>query len=154
MSSKHAHDGALRRLRAHAMSLPEAHTKSPWPGHLDAAVRGKTFAHMSVEGAPLSMTCKLPESNAAALMLPFAEPAGYGLGKSGWVTARFTENDRPPEDLLRAWIDESYRAIAPKRLVRILDGEPETESKSRAKPSPRSKGTAGAAAKRAKKPTP
>ena len=31
-----------------------------------------------------------------ALLLPFATPTGYGLGKSGWVSARFAPSDDPP----------------------------------------------------------
>jgi hypothetical protein len=56
-----------------------------------------------------------------ALSLPFASPTGYGLGKSGWVTARFAAKDKPPLEMLRKWIEESYRAVAPKELVKLLD---------------------------------
>ena len=54
-------------------------------------------------------------------MLPFAKPTGYGLGKSGWVTATFAAGDEPPVEMFKAWIDESYRAQAPKKLVKSLD---------------------------------
>ena len=43
------------------------------------------------------------------------------LAKSGWVTVPL----RAPGvtlDLLRDWIEESYRIVAPKRLVVELDG--------------------------------
>jgi hypothetical protein len=49
------------------------------------------------------------------------EPSGYGLGKSGWVGVRFEAGAIPPIDMLQEWIEESYRAIAPKRLVAELD---------------------------------
>ena len=49
-----------------------------------------------------------------ALKLPFASPTEYGLGKSGWVTVRLPRKARLPVDILKLWIDESYRAIAPK----------------------------------------
>ena len=111
---------AAKELRAFGLTYPGAHTKSPWPGHLDLAVNGKTFAHMSVDGEPLRISCKLPRSCAMALLLPFAEPTGYGLGKSGWVSASFEAGDAPPLDVLKEWIDESYRAIAPKKLVASL----------------------------------
>ncbi|MGH3018344.1 MAG: MmcQ/YjbR family DNA-binding protein, partial [Gaiellaceae bacterium] len=55
-----------------------------------------------------------------ALAIDGAEPTGYGLGKSGWVTVPL----RAPGvtlDLLRDWIEESYRIVAPKRLVAELD---------------------------------
>ena len=69
----------------------------------------------------LGLSVKLPGSASFALGLPFASPTAYGLGKSGWVTARFALREKPPVDLLKQWIDESYRAIAPKRLVASLD---------------------------------
>ena len=115
-------DTVLKELRAFGLAYPKAHTKSPWPGHLDLAVNDKTFAYLSVEGDPLSIGCKLPKSGKAALMLPFTKPTPYGLGKSGWVTAEIPDGKVPPIDLLKGWIDESYRAQAPKKLVALLDG--------------------------------
>ena len=73
------------------------------------------------------------ESGKLALSLPFASPTEYGLGKSGWVTARFHIGDAVPTDMLAEWVDESYRAIAPKKLVaRLEEGDTEnTRKKSR-----------------------
>ncbi len=116
-------DEPLEELRAFGLGYPGTHTKSPWPGHLDLAVNDKTFAYLGVEGQPFSISCKLPQSSAAALMLPFTKPTGYGLGKSGWVSAEFPEGKPLPLDLLKAWIDESYRAQAPKKLVAQLDAK-------------------------------
>jgi predicted DNA-binding protein (MmcQ/YjbR family) len=113
-------DAVLRALRAFGLSYPGAHAKSPWPDHFDLAVNDKTFAYLSVEGEPLSISCKLPGSNEAALLLPFTEPTAYGLGTSGWVTAKFSATETPPLDVLKAWLDESYRAQAPKKLLTNL----------------------------------
>jgi hypothetical protein len=113
-------DLALIALRRFGLRYPGAHTKSPWPGHLDLAVNDKTFVYLSLEGEPLSISCKLPRSSAGALLLPFASPTAYGLGRSGWVTAKFGPRDKPPLEMLKAWIDESYRAQAPKRLSALL----------------------------------
>jgi predicted DNA-binding protein (MmcQ/YjbR family) len=129
-------DAILRRLRAFGLRYPGAETRSPWPEHLDLVVKDKTFAFLSVEGVPLSISCKLPRSAAIALALPFVEPTGYGLGKSGWVSARFTDH-APSEELLEAWIDESYRAQAPKKLVKELDG-----AAAKTTPAPKAKRTA------------
>jgi len=118
--SARSHDAAREALRAFGLAYPEAHTKSPWPGHLDVAVRDKTFAYVNTTGEPLSVSCKLPQSSAVALMLPFAKPTGYGLGRAGWVTADFAWGEKPPVALLKQWIDESYRAQAPRRLVATL----------------------------------
>src|SRR5262245_47503826 len=115
--AKRPTDAVLAELREFGLRYPGAHFKSPWPGHMDLAVKDKTFAYLSVEGEPIGISCKLPQSNAVALMLPFAKPTEWGLGKSGWVSARFAEGETPPMDLLKAWIDESYRAQAPKKLA-------------------------------------
>jgi predicted DNA-binding protein (MmcQ/YjbR family) len=111
---------ALVELRAFGLAYPGAHTKSPWPGHLDLAVNDKTFAYLSIEGDPFSIGCKLPQSGALALMLPFSSPTAYGLGKSGWVTAKPPADEPIPVELFKTWIDESYRAQAPKRLLASL----------------------------------
>jgi predicted DNA-binding protein (MmcQ/YjbR family) len=113
------HDKVLRELRKFGLAYPEAHTKSPWPGHMDLAVKDKTFAYLSVEGEPFSISCKLPHTHVEALDLPFTKPTEYGLGKSGWVTATF-DKVAPPVDMLKAWIDESYRAQAPKKLAQLI----------------------------------
>lgn len=114
-------DEALRHLRSFGLAYPEATTRSPWPGHLDLVVRDKTFAFLSVEGEPLSVTCKLPSSAMDALQQPHCAPAGYGLGRHGWVHAAFPPGAPLPLPLLERWIDESYRAIAPRALLRALD---------------------------------
>jgi predicted DNA-binding protein (MmcQ/YjbR family) len=131
-------DALLKDLRAFGLEYPGAHPKSPWPGHLDLAVNDKTFAYLSVEGEPFSISCKLPRSGAMALALPNTEPTAYGLGKSGWVSARFPDGEVPPVEMLKAWIDESYRAQAPKKLLKQLDAGGAAPAP--AKPSARKKG--------------
>ncbi len=112
-------DKALRALREFGLSYPGAHIKSPWPNHEDLAVNDKTFAYLPPEGSPFSISCKLPESSAEALALPFCVPTEYGLGKWGWVTASIPKGSIPL-DLFKDWIDESYRSQAPKRLLKEL----------------------------------
>jgi predicted DNA-binding protein (MmcQ/YjbR family) len=126
-------DRVLKELRAFGLAYPGAHTKSPWPGHMDLAVNDKTFAYLSVEGQPFSISCKLPQSSAVALMLPFCTPTPYGLGKSGWVTAT-PPAGKIPIDLFKEWLDESYRAQAPKKLVAQLGGEGEKKPAPRKRP--------------------
>src|SRR6185503_2415392 len=110
-------------LRDYAMTFPEATEDHPW-GHRAIKVKGKSFLFLGgeKETKELSLSLKLPNSRDVAVDLPFAEPTGYGLGKSGWVSARFAKVSDVPIDLLKAWIDESYRAIAPKKLVKGLLG--------------------------------
>ena len=108
----------IARLRELGLrKYPGAHLKSPWPGHSDLAVNDKTFAYLSAPGDPPSLSLKLPLSHSLALQLPGAQPAPYGLGKSGWVSMAFDEHPAPPLPQLEAWLDESYRAQAPKKLL-------------------------------------
>lgn len=157
MASKHRSsgsgtDGILLALRAFGLGLPQAHTKSPWPGHLDLAVKDKTFAYLSIEGEPFSISCKLPRSNELALMIPGTSPTAYGLGKSGWVTATFPDG-AIPTDLLKDWILESYRAQAPKKVLALLELDAPAATGKKATPAPK-KATPKKATPRNKKATP
>jgi predicted DNA-binding protein (MmcQ/YjbR family) len=111
--------GAEKELRDFALQYPEAGEEFPW-GERAIKVKKKVFVFLQHFDGVLSMSTKLPNSGVAALTLPFAEPTGYGLGKSGWVTARFNSDQKPPVQLLCRWIDESYRAVAPKKLIDSL----------------------------------
>lgn len=106
-------------LRKFALALPGAWEDPPW-GESVAKVRKKVFVLLGRADAGLSLSVKLPESATIALSLPFVEPTGYGLGKSGWVTARFEAGAKPPIEIPLRWIYESYRAVAPKKLVASL----------------------------------
>jgi predicted DNA-binding protein (MmcQ/YjbR family) len=108
------------QLRDFALGFPEAREDFPW-GERVVKVRDKVFVFLGRDDDETGVTVKLPSSGLMALSLPFASPTGYGLGKSGWVTARFAAKDKPPLDMLRQWIEESYRAVAPKELVKTLD---------------------------------
>jgi predicted DNA-binding protein (MmcQ/YjbR family) len=103
-------------LRDIAMAYPEAHEDFPW-GERAIKIKGKVFLFMHASPELLSLTTKLPASSEMALLLPYVSPTGYGLGKSGWVTAKFGPHDEAPIEMLRAWIDESFRAVAPKRVA-------------------------------------
>ena len=117
----------MRELRAFGLGYPGAHSKSPWPGHDDLAVRDKTFAYLSAEGEPFKVSFKLPYTADAALARSYAAPTGYGLGRAGWVTFTPSEAELPPLAELKEWLDESYRAQAPRRLVKELDSWEEAQ---------------------------
>jgi predicted DNA-binding protein (MmcQ/YjbR family) len=121
-------DGA--RLRKLALAYPEAYEDMPW-GHHAIKVKGKTFVFLAADQATFSLSAKLPSSAGVALQLPFASPTEYGLGRSGWVTARFPRATRLPVDVLGMWIDESYRALAPKRLVAQIEQRQPSRSRRR-----------------------
>ncbi|MBA3339314.1 MAG: MmcQ/YjbR family DNA-binding protein [Geodermatophilaceae bacterium] len=112
-----------------ALTFPEAWQDEPWEGDVVVKVRKKIFmfagADPSDERWPVGIGVKLPVSKDEALATtPGAALSGYGLGKWGWVTIPL---DQGPVDaeLIRDWIEESYRAIAPKTLAARLDTAPE-----------------------------
>lgn len=103
-------------LKGEALGFPGAWEDHPW-GDTVVKVGKKIFVFLGEEG----FSVKLPESAEEALSLG-AEPTGYGLGKAGWVSVRF-QGDDDPVDLYCDWIDESYRAVATKTLVKQLDAQ-------------------------------
>jgi len=119
-------DQIAKKVRASALAYPEAWEDFPW-GESVVKVRKKVFVFLGHPDDPkvaFGLSVKLPESKDFALTLPYTEPTGYGLGKAGWVSATFTKGMKPELDLLLEWVDESYRAVAPKTLVKRLDGTP------------------------------
>ncbi|MCX5253432.1 MmcQ/YjbR family DNA-binding protein [Streptomyces canus] len=112
------------KVREFALGLPGAAEEFPW-GETVAKVNKKVFVFLGVSDGsyPMGVTVKLKdaEAHAHALTSPGAEPAGYGLGKAGWVRVPLAEKGSPAADLLCDWVEESYRAIAPKRLIAELD---------------------------------
>jgi predicted DNA-binding protein (MmcQ/YjbR family) len=139
-------------LRAHALAKPEATEHFPW-GERAIKVKGKVFLFMYTEATKLSLSTKLPASNGVALMLPFARPTGYGLGKAGWVSAAFEAGAEPPIEMLCDWIDESYQAVAPAKLAALARASAPSDESSGGQGAARAaKSTKRPAARAARKP--
>jgi len=111
---KHADAKALHKA---ALKYPETVEDFPW-GHSAMKVAGKrAFLFMgATEAGGFSCSMKLPYRNEEALKLKGAEPTGYGMAKSGWVTFTFGPKAKPPLAKLVDYLDESWRAVAPKKL--------------------------------------
>jgi predicted DNA-binding protein (MmcQ/YjbR family) len=110
---------ALRSaLREYALGLPEAYEDHPW-GEDVAKVRKKVFVFLGeADSREPGIGLKLVASHALALAQPGVSPMGYGLGDSGWVSIKLGSDT--PFEMLREWIDESYRAVAPRTLAAEL----------------------------------
>src|SRR5215212_10620661 len=106
-------------MRDRALGYPQSEEAFPW-GECAIKVKGKTFLFMRLDDKELSFSVKLPRTGFQALALPFAKPTEYGLGKSGWVTVRLDKVNKALTEQCMLWIDESYRAVAPKRVVAAL----------------------------------
>lgn len=113
-----------------ALSFPQAWQDEPWEGDIVVKVGKKVFVFAGADPAdarwPVGIGIKLPVSKDEALALPGAAPSGYGLGKWGWVSVPLDQGLVDPE-LIRDWIEESYRAVAPKTLAARLDAAPDNQ---------------------------
>ncbi len=105
-------------IRERAKRYPHVTEEFPW-GESAFKVKGKTFVFMREEKNAVSFSVKLPQSRDFALTLPGSEPTHYGMGAKGWVTLNPTK--KIPLDVLYSLIDESFRAVAPKRVLKELD---------------------------------
>ena len=106
-------------LRKFALALPETDEAFPW-GERALRVKKKAFVFMRLDTDVLSFSVKLSKSRKAALALPFTAPTHYGLGKHGWVTVEVRKPTKALASQCEDWIEESYRAVAPKRLVETM----------------------------------
>jgi predicted DNA-binding protein (MmcQ/YjbR family) len=133
---------AFEYVREFALGYPETREDHPW-GESAIKVRGKTFVFLGLSEGKFGLSVKLPRSREFALDYAFTKPTGYGLGNSGWVSASFAGKDNPPLDVLRAWIDESFRAIAPKKLAATLPDLTVRSAKASNPPAKKKKSKAG-----------
>jgi predicted DNA-binding protein (MmcQ/YjbR family) len=112
----------MMQLREYALSLPSAWEDHPW-GETVFKVGKKVFVF---SGRPeesaggVRMAVKLLDSGQALLGRPGFSPTGYGLGKAGWVSVDLPGEQAPSLDVAKAWIAESYRNVAPKRLGKLV----------------------------------
>jgi predicted DNA-binding protein (MmcQ/YjbR family) len=111
---KHADAKALRKA---ALAYPDTVEDFPWGHHAFKVAGKKAFLFMGAsEDGGFSCSMKLPYRNEEALKLKGAEPTGYGLSRSGWVTFTFGPKVKAPMSKLVDWLDESWRAVAPRKL--------------------------------------
>jgi len=114
----HAVADALLR---HALGFPAAHEDHPW-GEVVAKVKGKVFLFFGRRAEPvLRFSVKLPVSGERWLDQEFAEPSAYGMGPHGWVTFTFDTGNVLSERELVPLVEESYRAVAPKTILKQFE---------------------------------
>ena len=116
----------IEKLRKVAFTYPETTEDHPW-GHVALKVKGKVFVFLGGDGDLVTFSLKLPQSKEFALGFSCAEPTAYGMGKHGWVSAHTGGKDGVPFDVLVDWIDESWRAVAPKAVLKLRDANPRSE---------------------------
>ncbi|MCI0640593.1 MAG: MmcQ/YjbR family DNA-binding protein [Gemmataceae bacterium] len=78
-----------------ALSFPGAFEDNPC-GERVAKVGAKVFVFLGRKEEAFGMSVKLPFSRTEALLMPFAKPCGYGLGKHGWITVAIHSQGEAP----------------------------------------------------------
>lgn len=107
-------------LRALAMRYPET-TEGTSCTKAAFKVRTKSFLFLEEKEDSWNLMLKLDESLDEAELLAEKQPDNYSVGKHGWTTLRFPSGKGPPVKLLDRWVDESFRLLAPRKLVAVLD---------------------------------
>ena len=120
--------GNMARLEGIVARLPQAERVdvAEWGDHPTFRVNGKNFVFSDQAARHLSL--KLPKEEAAAATAtdPDVQPAGYGLGRHGWIAldlADDADDDRWRQ--VEEWVRTSYTLVAPRRLARIVLAEDE-----------------------------
>lgn len=107
-------DAIAERIRAVALSLPEAYEDEPWGHPVFKVADNRMFGSMRVEAGSVQLTVKLTaEEREVAHLLAFVRTARY-VGRYGWVTAEVTDEESLAAGL--EWLRESYWLKAPAAL--------------------------------------
>ena len=109
-------------LRRHGLAFPEAVEDFPW-GHTALKVRGKTFAWLERGGGQAQPHRQAAGQPRLRRDLRFRRAGRLRPRPLGLDHCRFPPAQEPDLDLLKRWMAESYRAVAPKKLAALLPEE-------------------------------
>lgn len=123
--SETPHQRAEAELTAYGLTFPETDAGPGWAFTRCLRVRGKMFVVFGDKAEPLdalTITVKLPVSYEMVQDLPFVRPGSLWYRQHQWAIARFGPGDDvlAEMDTLKAWLRQSYAAMAPKRLARLV----------------------------------
>lgn len=123
------HQKTEAELTKLALSWPEVDVVPAWSGTRYVRVRKKGFCvfgaerHTPDKGADeLSIIMKLPVSAGMIEDLYYVQPTTGWYKRHDWVIAKFGPDDDilSEMDTLKGWLRQSYCAMAPKKLARML----------------------------------
>ena len=121
------HDGT-RALRGRALQFPGVAEGDSCVKRAFKA-RTKGFLYLGETGDTYNVMLKVGDSLDAVKRFCAERPDDRSVGETNWVTLHFGGDEAPPE-ALDDWIEESYRLLAPKKLVNELESEVELRSSS------------------------
>jgi predicted DNA-binding protein (MmcQ/YjbR family) len=127
----HDDDFGLAEVRKIALGFPEAFEKISWGRPVFCAPKifamyggsAKTDVKGEYIQYPHSILVKVDDSDRNALQqdIRFYFPA-Y-MGPSGWLGLDLTARKKVDWDEVRELVDASFRLVAPRKLVKLLDTE-------------------------------
>lgn len=129
--AKEPTDNAVTKAwRKFALGYPEAWETGACVNRAFKAGK-KSFLFMGINDEVYHARIRLGDSVKEAEKLAKKNPDNYDVGKFGWTKVTFPRNKKPPKGLLERWIDESYRILAPKKLLADLPekGPPKAKRK-------------------------
>lgn len=122
------HQQAEAELTAWGLSLPETDIVPGWGPTRYMRVRGKGFCIFGDKAEPpdaLTIIVKLPVSAGMVAHLPFVRQGSDWFRRHDWVIAHFGPDDDilAESDTLKAWMLQSWMAVAPKALAKAYPGK-------------------------------
>lgn len=117
---------AEAELTACGLTFPEAVAGLAWTPSRGLYVRKKMFAAFGAKAEPLdalTLIMKLPISAKMADELYFVRPARGWYKQHNWIIAHFGAEDDVLAEMptLQGWLKQSYVAVAPKTLGRMVE---------------------------------
>ena len=108
-----------RALRSRALELPGvAEGDSCVKRSFKARTKG--FLYLGEKDETYNVMLKVGESLDEVRRFCAEQPDMRSVGNTNWVTLHFRGDQAPPDALLD-WIEESFRLLAPKKLVTELE---------------------------------
>jgi len=96
-------------IRRQAMKFPDVEQGTSCSQEAFKVGKGTfLFIGPGPKGAGFKAMFKLEASMPQAKKLAAQEPKRFEVGKTGWVTARFTAEEPLPRQIWSKWLEESY----------------------------------------------
>ncbi len=119
------HERAEAELTAYGLTLPETTVAHGWAMTRTLRVKDRMFAIFGDKAQPrdeLTFIVKLPISIEMAQDLYFVRESRGWYRQHNWAIAHFGPDDDVMAELdtLRAWLRQSYRAVATKKLGKLI----------------------------------
>ena len=116
MDKKHR---VLTRFRRLCLTLPETTETNSW-GHPNFRAGKRTFAVFEwIDGRP-SVAFRLDTNDVDLYLLNHSDAFTTPYGRRKWIS--LWVDGRPDWILIKNLVDQSYRTVALKRMIAVLDG--------------------------------